>query len=81
MEGCPKTNALGALRRRRKHGQRVGRNRELLEEVVINDRVHVKSTFVGVLDLAHDLPGHVVIRLAGGRLHFAINAESHAGSC
>src|SRR4029077_17728374 len=34
-------------------------------------------TLVGMLDLAHDFPDHVVMRLARRSLNFAIDAESH----
>src|SRR5712692_518615 len=46
--------------------------------MVIDYGIHVEAGFVGVLDLAHDLPDHVVVRLARRRLDFAIDAKSHA---
>src|SRR2546422_303919 len=46
--------------------------------MVINYRIDIEPAFIGVLDLAHDLPDHVVVRLAGWRLDFAIDPKSHA---
>jgi len=45
--------------------------------VVVDGRVHVEATLVGMLDLAQDFPDHVVMRLARGSLNLAIDAESH----
>src|SRR6185369_10415719 len=46
-------------------------------EVVVDGRVHVEATLVGVLDLMHDFPDHVVMRLDWRSLNFAIDAESN----
>src|ERR1700757_1593731 len=73
MQRSSKSNALRTLSSSRKHRQWVGRNRELLEEVMINNRVNIEPAFVGMLDLPHDLPDHVVVRLAWRRLKFAID--------
>src|SRR5438094_6023357 len=44
---------------------------------MIADRVNIESTLVRMLDLPHDLPSHVVVRLPRRRLNFAVDPESH----
>ena len=77
MERRAEANALRALRGGSKHCKRIRRNRELLEEVMIDNRINIKSALVGMLDLPHDFPSHVVVRLAWRRLNFAVDSESH----
>src|SRR5437588_11898140 len=69
VQGSTKTNTLRALRRRSKHRQRIGRNRELLKEMVIDDRVHVKPKLTAVFDLWHGPPDPAVLRLSGRSWH------------
>src|SRR6266704_456030 len=76
MERRAEANALRALRGS-KHCKRISRNRELLEEVMIDNRINIKSALVGMLHLPHDFPSHVVVRLAWRRLNFAVDSESH----
>src|SRR5215470_17128772 len=80
MKRGAETNPFGALRGRRKHRQWVRRDREFLEKMVINDGVDVEAAGVGVLDLAHNFPGEIVMRLARRRLHLAIDSEPHLAS-
>jgi hypothetical protein len=61
VQGGPKADAFGALRRSGEHGQGIGGDGELGEEVVIDDGVHIEACFVGVLDLPEDFPGQVVV--------------------
>ena len=77
MQSSAEANALRTLRCRREHGERIRRDRELLEEMVVDNRIHVEAASIGVLDLPHDFPGQVIMRLAGRCLHLAINSESH----
>src|SRR2546429_3994359 len=77
MERRAEANALRALRGGSKHCKRIRRNRELLEEVMIDNRINIKSALVGMLHLPHDFPSHVVVRLARRRLNFAVDPESH----
>src|SRR5437667_8364674 len=77
MQRRAEANALGTLRSGRKHGKRIRRNRELLEEVMIDNRINIKSALVGMFDLPHDFPNHVVVRLAWRRLNFAVDSKSH----
>src|SRR5262250_802221 len=72
VQSSAKPNSVSALRGRCEHGKRIGGNRKLLEEMMVNDRVHVETDVIGVLDLMHDLPDHVVMRLTGRSLNFAI---------
>src|SRR5437870_1892232 len=44
---------------------------------MIDDRIDIEARLIRVLDLTHDLPDHVVMRFARGRLNFAVNSESH----
>jgi hypothetical protein len=48
------TRALGG---RGEHRQRVRRDAELLEKVMLDYRIGIKSHRIRMLDLAHDLPG------------------------
>ena len=80
MKGSPEADAIGSLRRRSEHRQRVRRNGKLLEEMMIYHGIDIKAAFVGVLDLAHDFPDHFVVRLSRRRLNLAIDAKSHASS-
>src|SRR5437870_2517475 len=77
MERRAEANSLRTLRGGSKHCKRIRRNRELLEKVMIDDRIHIESAFVCMLDLPHDLPSHVVVRLPRRRLNFAVDPESH----
>src|SRR5712691_11726806 len=77
MERRAEANALRALRGGSKHCKRIRRNRELLEEVMIDNRINIKSALVGMLHLPHDFPSHVVVRLARRRLNFAVDSKSH----
>ena len=62
---------------RRKHRQRVCRDREFLEIVMVDDGVNVEAGPVRMFDLVHDFPDHAMMRLAGRRLDLRINSESH----
>src|ERR1700720_74329 len=77
MECGSKPDPSRSLCSCREHRQRVRRNRELLKEMVINHRVHVETYVIGVFDLPHDLPDHVVVRLTGRSLDFAVDSETH----
>src|SRR5215831_1854970 len=45
--------------------------------MMIDDGINVEAAFVGMLNLAHDLPDLIVVRLAGRSLNFAIDSEAH----
>src|SRR5205085_7044491 len=77
VQRSAETNATSPLRSRRKHRQRICRDRKLLKEVVIDHGVHIESRLIRVLDLPHDLPGLVIMRLARRSLHLAIDSKSH----
>src|SRR5271168_5274272 len=48
--------------------------------MMIYGRVNIEAHFIRVLDLPHDLPGHVVKGFAGSRLNFRVNSKSHGRS-
>src|ERR1041385_2357712 len=77
VQRSAETNATSPLRSRRKHRQRICRDRKLLKEVVIDHGVHIESRLIRVLDLPYDLPGLVIMRLARRSLHLAIDSKSH----
>src|SRR6266850_7097631 len=80
MQRSAETNTVRTLCSRCKHGQRIRRNRKLLEEMMINDGINVETGFVGVFDLTHDLPGLIVVRLAWRSLHLAVDPKTHCVS-
>src|SRR5262249_62429788 len=77
VQRSTEADTIRPLRRRGEHSQWVRRNRKLLEEMMINHRVNIESAIIRVLDLPHDLPGLVVMRLPQRGLHFAINPKPH----
>src|SRR2546430_15236150 len=77
MQGGAEANAARALRRRTEERQGVGRDAELLREVVVDGGVHVKAHLVRVLDLALDLPVELRVRLLRWTLHLRVKAEPH----
>src|SRR5262249_32163844 len=78
VQGSAEADAVGSLRRRCEHCEWIRGNRELLKEMMIDDRVDVEPHLIRVLNLPHNLPGHVVVRLTRGCLHLAINSKTHA---
>src|SRR5712691_6845030 len=75
-----KPNALGELRRCAEECQRVGRDREFLEEMMIDHRVDIKTDLIGVLDLAEYVPSHVRMRFSWRGRHLRVDAEFHGPS-
>src|SRR5438552_16549188 len=59
MERRAEANSLRTFRGGSKHCKRIRRNRELLEKVMIDDRIHIESAFVCMRALPHDLPSHL----------------------
>jgi hypothetical protein len=56
---------------------RVRRDRELREEPVLDDRVHVEPDAIGVLDLLEHLVVELPVRLAAVVLDLGVDAEPH----
>src|SRR5262249_17960902 len=79
MQGSTEADAARVLRRRTEERQGVGRDAELLREVMVDGSVHVKAHLIRVLDLTLDLPVELRVRLLGRTLHLRVKAEPHRG--
>ena len=72
-----KADLLRALRGGREQRRRVGGDRELREEEVLDDRVDVVPEPISVLDLLEHLPVQLLGSLPGVKLDLRVEAEPH----